>query len=269
VILVFNNGDLLYGRFRVGAILPGEPPVEAYVAKDEQDGNNYVIRCFPIQTGQRHNIASRVLQFVERRQKLTGVPWPDLIDSFVDRNYVYLQEEKPSGYGFEEWRNRNADPGFSIRRDFIRLLLNSLAAIHSAGSDLYHGGFKPEDLMVNEAGRPLLNGEKWSRQAIGLLSAAPAVMRKHDLDSLAKVIGLCFPQDANGAPAWDQVAQGGRVSVFPVRCLYECVSIDRGRVTDAAMLLPWVAKLEQADKAERDQGWPLAAGPIPGSCQPD
>jgi len=61
VILVFNNGDLLYGRFRVGAILPGEPPEESYVAKDEQDGNDYVIRCFPIQTGQLHNIASRVL----------------------------------------------------------------------------------------------------------------------------------------------------------------------------------------------------------------
>jgi hypothetical protein len=259
VILVFNNGDLLYGRFRVGAILPGEPPEESYVAKDEQDGNDYVIRCFPIQTGQLHNIASRVLQFVERRQKLTDVPWPDLIDGFVDRNYVYLQQKKPSGYGFEEWCNRHADPGYSMRPDFIRLLLNGLAAIHSAGSDLYHGGFKPEDIVVNEAGRPLLNGEKWSGQAIGLRSAAPAAMRKTDLDSLAKMVGFCFPHDGNGSPAWDQVPQAGRAPVFLARCLYECLTGNRTQVTDAAMLLPWIAKLEQAGKAERDQGWPEAA----------
>lgn len=257
---MFNDGDLLYGRFRIfGAALPAEPLFEWYVVKDEEDSTDYLMRCFPLQAGQEQGVSHRVLQIVDRRQEPTGLPWPRLIEAFADRTYVYLQEEKPTGCSFEKWCGLNPDPEFSARPAFIRALLNGLAALHSSAPDLYHGGFEPSDIVVAAAGHPVLYGEKWSAHVIRTQPVDTSAMRLRDLASLAKAIAFCFPRDPNGNPVWDQAPSPARDPVFLTRCMWESITGTRGLVVDAKRMSGWISKLEKACQKEREQSWAQAA----------
>ena len=151
-VVKFGPGALLYGRFRLSAIIGRGGMGEVWSAIDEQSGTDVAVKTLRTSALANPDLVLRFEREMEAMDRLSALPSPHLTKLLASAGtpQPYMVLERVIGQSLEERLHEVHVLAPDELRPIIRQVLETLVVLH--GANIIHRDLKPSNVLLTFRG---------------------------------------------------------------------------------------------------------------------